>query len=187
MPTRENVRTPARTRSGDPTAFCLQCGSQEFRIRRRSVLHRLFSVVVYECGRCDYRQTGFRFSFVSVVAPLILAGVAWAALYISGTRPWLRGDDSPGATADALARARNSSGALSTFELMMLRKPRTTMDNASVLKLWKANVGTNVITQMIRNSNADYDLSPAAVIQLKEAGVDQTIILAMMDVTYNVR
>ena len=27
------------------------------------------------------------------------------------------------------------------------KKPRTTMDNAIVLKLWKANVGANVILQ----------------------------------------
>jgi hypothetical protein len=68
---------------------------------------------------------------------------------------------------------------------MMLKKPRTTLDNATILKLWKAEVGTEVIVQMIRTSNPDYDVSSNAVIQLKQAGVDQTIILSMIDATYN--
>ena len=61
------------------------------------------------------------------------------------------------------------------------------MDNATILKLWKASVGPNVILQLIRTSNADYDVSASAIIELKEAGVDQTIILAMIDASYNTR
>ncbi len=69
----------------------------------------------------------------------------------------------------------------------MLKRPRTTLDNATVLKLWRADVGTDVILQMIRTSNADYDLSANAVIQLKQAGVDRILILAMIDASYNAR
>jgi hypothetical protein len=66
-------------------------------------------------------------------------------------------------------------------------KPRAALDNAAVLKLWNAGVGSVVIVQMIRTSNADYDLNENAVIQLKEAGVDRNIILAMIDASYNAR
>jgi hypothetical protein len=57
-------------------------------------------------------------------------------------------------------------GQLSTFEQMMTKKPKATLDNATVLKLWRASVGSDVILQMIRTSNADYDLSANAIIEL---------------------
>ena len=87
--------------------------------------------------------------------------------------------------AEALARARTAAGGqLSTFEQLMVHKQKTPMDNATVLKLVKANVGKDVILQMIRTSGADYDLSANAIIELKEAGVDPGIVLAMIDVSY---
>lgn len=98
-----------------------------------------------------------------------------------------KSEDAAPSTADALARARNSAGALSTFEQLMINKPRSTMDNATVLKLWRAEVGTEVILQMIRTSNSDYDVSANAIIELKQAGVDQSIILAMIDASYRSR
>jgi hypothetical protein len=89
-------------------------------------------------------------------------------------------------TPDALARARTSAGSsLSDYELMMLKKPRTTLDNAAVLQLTKANVGSEVIIQMIRTSNPDFDMSSNGIIQLKQAGVDENIILTMIDASYN--
>jgi hypothetical protein len=40
---------------------------------------------------------------------------------------------------------------------------------------------------MIRTANADYDVSANAIIELKQAGVDQIVILAMIDASYNAR
>jgi hypothetical protein len=67
---------------------------------------------------------------------------------------------------------------------MMTKKPKSTLDNATIMKLWHANVGSNVILQMIRTSNADFDVSAGAIIELREAQVDQAIILAMIDASY---
>ncbi len=67
---------------------------------------------------------------------------------------------------------------------MMLHKPKTPMNNATIMKLQKAGVGRDVILQLIRTSNADYDVSANAIIELKEAGVDQAIILAMINASY---
>jgi hypothetical protein len=191
MPTREELRTPQRPNADSaPATSCPSCGAQEFRPRRRSFFNRVFSIVFFGCARCDYRQTRFRFSVLGLVIPLFLMLGAGGGYYVYRYRPawpWASTEDSQLNTADALARARNSSGALSTFELMMLKKPKATMDNAAVIQLWKANVGLTVILQMIRNSNADYDVSPQSVIELKQAGVDQAVILAMIDATYNVR
>ena len=39
------------------------------------------------------------------------------------------------------------------------------MDNATILRLWRANVSPNVIVQMIRTANADYDVSANAIIE----------------------
>jgi hypothetical protein len=61
------------------------------------------------------------------------------------------------------------------------------MDNATILKLWRAEVGRDVILQMIRTSNSDYDVSANAIIELKQDGMDQAIILAMIDASYRSR
>lgn len=98
-----------------------------------------------------------------------------------------RGDDAPQNTAEALARARVSSGTLSAFEQMMINRPRQTMDNATILKLWRADVGPNIIIQLVRTSNPNYDVGASSIIELKQAGVDQSIILAMIDASYNAR
>jgi len=185
MPSREELKMPLPAAAGEN--LCIKCGSQDFRCRKVSFLLRIFSLAPYNCGRCDHRETRFRFSFATVAAFLTLILLSGGTYYLVQNKPWLKTDEGTANTAEALSKARNSAGALSTFELMMLKKPKSTMDNAAVLQLVKANVSISVILQMIRNSNADYDLSTASVIELKNAGVDQTIILAMIDVTYNVR
>lgn len=87
--------------------------------------------------------------------------------------------------AEALARARTAAGGqLSNFEQLMVHKQKTSTDNTTVLKLVKANLGKDIILQMIRTSGADYDLSANAIIELKEAGVDPGIVLAIIDVSY---
>ncbi len=70
---------------------------------------------------------------------------------------------------------------------MMVKRPRLSLDNAVILKLWRAQVGTDIILQMIRTSNADYDVSANSIIELKQAGVEQSVILAMIDASYNTR
>jgi hypothetical protein len=188
MPTREDEKTS--TRKGLAAAqpsnrLCTKCGSHELRRKPRSLPFRLLSLSTYACGRCANRETRFRLSAVTFVAPIVLLLIAGAVAWFA-TRPGAF-EDNQQSTADALARARTGSGPLSTFEQMMLKKPRSTLDNATILQLWRANVGVNVILQMIRTSNADYDVSASAIIELKQAGVDQNIILAMIDATYNVR
>ncbi|MCU1329577.1 MAG: hypothetical protein JWN34_4947 [Bryobacterales bacterium] len=78
-------------------------------------------------------------------------------------------------------------GQLSTFEQLMSKKPKPTLDNATVLRLWRANVGASVILQMIRTSNGEYDVSANAIIVLRDAQVDQAVILAMIDANYNTK
>ena len=55
------------------------------------------------------------------------------------------------------------------------------------MELTKANVRPDVIVRLIRASNADYDLRANSVIELKKAGVDETVILAMIDQSYTPR
>lgn len=189
MPTRDDVKTavPARPAAQAPQTadICLRCGVPELRARTRSLFHRLFSLVVYTCDRCDYRQTRLQFSMLTLlsltVAGLLIAGVTY--LVKIATHPHI--EETSLSTPDALARARSSAGSLSDYELMMLKKPRTTLDNAAIVKLWKASVGAEVIIQMIRTSNPDYDMSSNGIIQLKQSGVDENIILTMIDASYN--
>jgi hypothetical protein len=183
--------------SAHPTDFstesiraCTYCGARQLQghAQLRTIADKLFSLYPYRCARCRNQQKKFQFSWIP------LAGwLGFVLLIALGVFFWLnpvtfrRNEDGQPSTTDALARARNSAGALSTFEQIMINKPRATMDNATILKLWRAEVGTEVILQMIRTSNSDYDVSANAIIDLKQAGVDQGIILAMIDASYRSR
>jgi hypothetical protein len=125
-----------------------------------------------------------------VVRLLVLMAFPVGAAIVYGTNPGLfhkAPDENAQGSADALARARASAGGLTAFEQMMIKKPRTTMDNATILKLWRANVGADVILQLLRTSTPDYDVSASSIIELKQAGVEQSIILAMIDASYSAR
>ncbi|MDP9055075.1 MAG: hypothetical protein M3N93_12380 [Acidobacteriota bacterium] len=171
------------------TKSCGHCGAKEMQRKPRTFRHKLFGVYPYVCLRCATHENKARFNLANIIRLVVLlvaigSGVlAWQF----GPRLIHKTDEAPQGAAEALAQARTSAGGLSAFEQMMIKKPRATMDNATILKLWKANVGPNVILQMIRTSNADYDVSATSIIELKQSGVDQTIILAMIDASYNNR
>ena len=188
MPTRDDVKTvPNRPGAHvpQPVDICLRCGVPELRSRPRSLFHRLFSLVVYTCDRCDYRQTRLQFSILTLLPLIVIGLLAGGVTYLVRLDARAHTDEASLSTPDALARARNSAGSLSDYELMMIKKPRTTLDNAAIVKLWKANVGAEVIIQMIRTSNPDYDTSSNGIIQLKQSGVEENVILTMIDASYN--
>jgi hypothetical protein len=173
--------------SAEAVKVCTYCRADQLQgyTQPRTVVDRIFSLYPYRCGRCRNHQKKFQFSWSMVAG---WTGVA--ALLAVGVYFWMnplslrRGADSSQSSVDALARARSSAGGLSAFEQLMINKPRAMMDNPTVLKLWRANVGPEVILQMIRTSNSDYDVSANAIIELKQAGVDQSIILAIIDASY---
>lgn len=185
------------TTENDAKMFCAKCKTASLRRRTPGFFNQLTSFYPYTCGRCGNHQKKFRFTVVTLLPILFLLVVLGGSFWLWGNRPaFLTGlgagtDTSAAAPApqadqvEALARARTAAGGdLSTFEQMMLRKPRASMDNATVLKLVKASVGKDVILQLIHTSTADYDVSANAIIELKEAGVDQGIILAMINASY---
>jgi hypothetical protein len=177
--------TPSANYSPKP---CRKCGAKELQRKPRRLLHQLFGIYPYVCVKCKKRENKVRFQFSTILRLLLLVAVPAAIIYFS-LHPFSfhRGEDASQNSVDALSRARTAAGGLSAFEQMMIKKPRTTLDNTTILQLWKANVAPNVILQMIRTANADYDVSASAIIALKQAGVDQSVILAMIDASYNTR
>lgn len=168
---------------------CRRCGAIELKRQRRTTLDCLMSVQVLQCGRCANRQREFKWHWTLPFLILFFCALIAGPILMVKLQPsWFRPKDSAQSDLDSLSRTRNAMGGqLSTFEQMMTKKPRSTLDNATVLKLWRAGVGSDVILQMIRTSNADYDLSANAVIELRQAQVDRTIILAMIDASYTSR
>lgn len=174
----------------DYTRLCGKCSSRELRRQPRLLFDKIFSLQPYQCGRCANRQRKPRLGWELVVKTLVLIGLVSGGTYFWINPPSnpFRGKDTAQSETESLARARAAMGGqLSTFEQMMTKKPKSTLDNATVLKLWQANVGANVILQMIRTSNADFDVSAGAIIELRQAQVDQAIILAMIDASYTNR
>jgi hypothetical protein len=158
---------------------------------KRTKLDQLMSFYPFACDHCGNRESRFRLTASAIVRLLILCAVPAGAWLWKHPPAFLnRADNAVNTTSqqdqsEALARARTAAGGqLSTFENLMLRKQKIAMDNATVTKLVKANVGKDVILQMIRTSAADYDVSASAVIELKQGGVDQAIILAMIAASY---
>ena len=178
---------PAQTgTASDAKWLCRNCKSPGLRRRTPSLLDRITSFFPYTCPRCNCHQKKFRLTF-SILIPLVFGGMAVAGIvWFHNYQPFTNSGSAAAASipdqTEALARARaGAGGGLSTYEQMMLHKQKESMDNATVLKLVKANVGKDVILQMIHTSNPDYDVSANAIIELKEAGVDQAIILAMIN------
>jgi hypothetical protein len=167
---------------------CSKCGAKELQRKPRRLFHKAFALYPYVCLNCAHRESKFRLTIGTILKVFFfLALIGGITYFAMNPISFHKGDDGSQGTADALARARSSAGGLSTFEQMVIKKPRTTMDNATVLKLWKANVGANVILQLIRTTTPDYDVSANSIIELKEAGVDQAVILAMIDASYTAR
>jgi len=170
-------------------SFCDQCKTVQLRRKPRKLMEKILSIYPYKCGRCRYEVRRFHltpgFLIRTAVLALLVGGGIFYLLNPTGLRFGNRAvAETTSNNTAALAAARTAAGGqLSTFEQMMLKRPRGTLDNATVLKLWKANVSPNVILQMIRASSPDYDLSANAIIELRQANVDQTIILAMIEAT----
>ncbi len=174
------------------TQPCVKCGARELQRKPRKLWQKLFALYPYVCLRCSNREVRFRIKPWGVVRLLMLVALPVGAAIVYKTNPGIFhkavAEENPqGGGADALARARASAGGLTAFEQMMIKKPRSTMDNATILQLWRKNVGAAVILQLIRTTTPDYDVSASSIIELKEAGVDQSIILAMIDASYTAR
>jgi hypothetical protein len=172
------------------TKPCGKCGAKELQRKPRKLWQKLFALYPYVCLRCSNREIRFRIKPWGVVRLLLLVALPVGAAILYATKPDLfhkAPDDNAQGNSDGLARARATAGGLTAFEQMMIKKPKTTMDNATILKLWRSNVGAAVILQLIRTTTPDYDVSAGSIIELKQAGVEQSIILAMIDASYTAR
>jgi hypothetical protein len=168
--------------------LCPICGYGHLHRKECTFLDACFALIPFRCSRCPYEERRFRPSWRIASVYLILLGSAAVGTWASTHRGWLhlKRDKLDESGAAALTTARIAAGGhLSSFEQMMLRKPRGTLDNATILKLWRANVGTDLILMMIRTSAPDYDVSARAIIEMKDAKVDQAIIMAMITADYN--
>jgi hypothetical protein len=180
---------PASTHTTSPspvthsTRPCTECGARELQRKPRSFFQKLFALYPYVCLQCAHRNVRFRIKAWGVVRLLVLVAIpAGIVLYREK-----RVESAPNARAHVAGETRRNSGDPAASEQIITKKPRTIADNAAILKMWRANVGTDVILQLIRTSTPDYDLSATSVIELKQAGVDQSIIIAMIDASDKVR
>jgi hypothetical protein len=186
---------PTHTTSSSAATYstkpCAKCGAKELQRKPRKLWQKLFALYPYVCLRCSHREIRFRIKPWGVIRLLVLVALPVGAAIVYKASPGLfhkaPDDGAQAGGADALARARAAAGGLTAFEQMMIKKPKQTMDNATVLKLWKNNVGADVILQLIRTTTPDYDVSASSIIELKQAGVEQSIILAMIDASYTAR
>jgi hypothetical protein len=190
----QSTALPDRGPSPVQKQACRKCATKDLKRQPRSRFDRLLSLQSYECIRCNKRQRKLQFRGAAVVAfwavlALTVAGVLFRQSDWFVSRGWFPAKNNAAQNdVDALSRARNAMGGqLSTYEQMMTKRPPTTLNNAAIIKLWKADAGTDVIVRLIRASNPDFDLTADGVVALRSAGVDRTIVLAMIEAAYTSR
>jgi hypothetical protein len=164
--------------------FCGKCGAKAVRPVPPTLFHKFLSIQPHFCVQCSAHYVRFQFSALSLITLFALLSLAGTIRYfVLNPISFYRADVSRN-TAESLAQARAAAGGLSK---LMVRKSRTTMDNSAILKLCKAGVGSSVIVKMIHTSIPDYDIGANSIIELKHQGVDESVILAMIDATYSNR
>jgi hypothetical protein len=181
--------TELKASAKDCVLLCTKCNTVALLRQPKSSLDWLLSLEPYACARCAARKRKFHFDW-SLLAPVLLVYLVIPLLGYLVARSYLFNPQPVSAQSDidALARTRTvSGGQLTAFEQMLTKKPKSTLDNAMIVRLWNARIGAEVIRQMIHTSIADFDLSPNAIIALHEEHVDERIILAMIDATYSGR
>ena len=169
----------------DRGPVCKECHSPALRPVPKSFLDWLSSAQPYKCDRCAALQVKSQRDWSLVIPLLLLYLVIPAAVFFASR--WflsLPKEATAESDIDMLTRTRSANGQLSTFEQMLATKPKSTLNNELILKLWDSHLGTDVILQMIHTSIPDFDVSPDAVIRLHQANVDERIILAMIESSY---
>jgi hypothetical protein len=183
----------AKKRDRTKDQLCSYCGA--FRMDRQhkdgllDFVLSLFSAYPYRCRKCLRMATKFFFTFRLVAVVLFLSGMVAAAVWGFSMLSQLRlgvNAEAP-SHVEAAEGVRSNMGQLSSFEKMMLSKHQQTIDNDTVVRLTKSNIGTPIILKMIRNSNHDFDTSANAIIGLKNAGVDEAVIFTMLDLSSDPR
>jgi len=162
--------------------MCWKCGTfKQLKPQPRSFLHRILSLQRFRCDRCVGMQTSLRFDWTTVVRVFLLCALGAGA--VMARKPdWFRiSTPTPRHQSYSLKAASTTGGRLIAFEKGTSGPQKTTLDNAAILKLWQAGVERDVIVQMIRTSNGDYDISANAIIELRHEQVDSMVMLAMID------
>ena len=171
-----------RRRTQDESLRCSHCRSLELRREPKSAANWLLFQTHFQCNRCNKHQKRFHLSGGSLLAITLLAGLIGGSTYLVWGSNWRRQLVDSG---QVFTQSRAPGGGqLSAFEEMIVRRPKSTLSNPNIVELTKAGVRTEVIIRLIRASNADYDLRANAIIELKRTGVDENVILAMIDQSY---
>jgi len=159
--------------------LCIKCGARELRSQPRSLLDRVLSRHRYKCAWCSASVMKVRQARVAAIVILLLTFATGAILYIwTGMRSSDKSADVPHFTE---IPAREGPNAPVINGQKTPHKPKAVLDNATILRMVKANVEVGVIILMIKTSTPDFDLSANSVIELKQAGVDRQIITAMIE------
>lgn len=189
--TMDSIRQLGNQRSAKAwPGSCVHCGADRMLRVERSFLDTILSRRSARCAACRRRQKSFLFTWIFVLRTglilLVLGGGALLLEFATQPGTFLHQNAAPQSELQSLNAARNAVGIqLSPFEQMMARRAKNSLDNGAVLEMHRAGVDESVILQMIRNSGADYDLSPAAIVALRKAEVRTPVVLAMIDASYS--
>ena len=179
-----------RLRGRFPLLLCEKCGQS--RLERRS-RHGLIAVVFslagffpHKCRKCNakqYRLIGpFRLALAVLSTVASLAVVVNSSGVIRRLRPEPRALSSVApASEDALFASQLASGRVGAFEKLLAARRKQFLHNEDIALLLQSGIEREVVLKLIKASNPAFDISPAGILELRKAGADNAVILAIID------
>lgn len=142
----------------------------------------LFSFFPYKCRTCFHREYCFVPSGYLIHTFWISLLLCWTGFIASRSF----GPQTSGGYGALLSATGNSayssSASMSTFERMVMSgKARQVMRNQDVVHLIHGGVSSALMVTLLRHADQAFDLSPEAILLLKQAGIEEIVIAAMVD------
>jgi hypothetical protein len=86
------------------------------------------------------------------------------------------------ATSAAVTETASMGGVgMSSFERMVMSRRRQVLRNDDVVGLAHEGISNSLIIALLRDSDAAFDLTPAGIVKLRRAGIEELVITTMLE------
>ncbi len=176
-----------------PLRRCEGCNDvRAERQHRKTVMHILASVACfypYKCRRCMTVGLVFVSSYRLIFPLLVVAGLSVIPHYYSAYRArvidrlnqsnalYLAEADSADTVASRGAKATETS----PYERMLVNRRKEVLRNEDIVMLAKSGADRALMIRLIMTSTGYYNLSTVGILALKQAGVPDPVIIAMLE------
>ena len=162
-----------------PGRSCTKCGMEQLQRSHRSdfldYFLTLFHYVPCTCRRCSKRQRHVLDVQSMAMRVVVLSlSVALLVSWSQSLRPAQQRAPANSAARPGLVLATTGNSGVRQVSAVGLR-------NQDVVDLLHAGATTRLVAKVLQDSEAAFDLTPAAILHLRTAGVSDDVIIMMME------